>query len=349
MSTWFPGVPSPDGSTAPLAVLVTLTALVSMGAPACGSGGDDGSAGSADDGSEPAVLVADLQRSTLFDTRREFGLSVAATGDTDLQLDTIQLVTPLFEAEAPTRRDTVLGAGERALVMPLPYGTAICGDGAGNGDEAGDDDGDGDAVELAAVVDGEEVRVRVTVHPEGMLSELHERECAAAAVLDDVELALDGEWTVLDPTTATGRLTATQRTPGITAQVDELLGNVIFGVTTAETAPAVTVDDAAPTASVGVTVSAARCDPHALTEYKRTFVFVAVGRGGRRRTGADRRPRRGPGPRRPGPAPHVLHRLTRPRPSAFSPRIRSRGRPDPGAKPAGSGQSGAAASIGVRR
>lgn len=257
----------------PLAVLVTLTALVSVGAPACGSDEDDGSAGSADDGSEPVVLVADLQRSTLFDTRREFGLSVAATGDTDLQLETIQLATPLFEEVAPTQRDTVLGAGERALVMPLPYGTAICGDGAG------DDDGDGDdgvAVELAAVVGGEEVRVPVTVHPEGMLSDLHDRECAAAAVLDDVELELDGEWTVLDPTTATGRLTATQRAPGVTAQVDELLGNVIFGVTTAETAPAVTVDDDVTTASVGVTVSAARCDPHALTEYKRTFVFVAV-------------------------------------------------------------------------
>ena len=165
----------------------------------------------------------------------------------------------------------MLGAGERALVMPLPYGTAVCGDGAGD-----DDDGDAGAVELAAVVGGEEVRVPVTVHPDGMLADLHDRECAAAAVLDDVELVLDGEWTVLDPTTATGQLTATQQNPGVTAQVDELLGNVIFGVTTVETAPAVTVDDAATTASVGVTVSAARCDPHALTEYKRTFVFVAV-------------------------------------------------------------------------
>jgi hypothetical protein len=125
-------------------------------------------------------------------------------------------------------------------------------------------------------VDGVEVRVPVTEHPEGMLAALHERECAAAAVLDDVDLALDGTWTVVDPYTATGRLTARQRTAGAEVEVDEMLGNVIFGVTTATTAPVLTVDDAQPTASVEVTVSSARCDPHALTEYKRTFVFVVV-------------------------------------------------------------------------
>jgi len=37
--------------------------------------------------------------------------------------------------------------------------------------------------------------------------------------------------------------------------------------------PVVTVDDDQPTASTEVTISAARCDPHALTEYKRTFTF----------------------------------------------------------------------------
>jgi hypothetical protein len=174
----------------------------------------------------------------------------------------------LFEPVTPTPRDATLAAGDRARLMPLPYGTAVC-------DDPGDAGGDGD-IALAAVVDGEEVRVPVTEHPDGMLSLLHEGECAAAAVLDDVELALDGTWTLLDPYTATGQLTATQRTAGADVVVDEMLGNVIFGVTTDETSPALTVDDARPTASVGVTVSAARCDPHALIEYKRTFVFVVV-------------------------------------------------------------------------
>jgi hypothetical protein len=264
---------------------VVLSALVGVAMVGCGSSGDDAADDGADSASadETPLLVADIQRSTLFDTRREFGLSLATTGDTDAQLATIQLVTPLFEPVAPTARDATLVAGGRARVMPLPYGTAVCDDAGGSGGDGEDgdgEDGDGDGggadLALAAVVDGEEVRVPVTEHPDGMLATLHERECAAAAVLDDVDLALDGTWNVVDPFTATGQLTATQRSAGAEVAVDELLGNVIFGVTTTETSPALTIDDAQPTASVGVTVSAARCDPHALTEYKRTFVFVVV-------------------------------------------------------------------------
>jgi hypothetical protein len=39
--------------------------------------------------------------------------------------------------------------------------------------------------------------------------------------------------------------------------------------------PWAAVDDDTPTASVPLRVEASRCDPHALTEYKRTFILVA--------------------------------------------------------------------------
>ena len=237
--------------------------MLSVGAIGCGSSDDD-AAGGDGGGSEPvAVLDAALRRSTLFDTRREIGLALATTGDVDVHLGTIQLVTPLFETVAPTSRDATLVAGDRARLMPLPFGTARC------------DDADDSPPEIAAVVDGDEVRVPVAQHPADLLANLHDRECASAAVLEDVGLELSGDWTVTDPHTAAGQLTATQRTPGVTAVVDEVLGNVIFGVTTETAGPVLTVDDDQPAVTVGVTVSAARCDPHALTEYKRTFVFVA--------------------------------------------------------------------------
>jgi hypothetical protein len=35
------------------------------------------------------------------------------------------------------------------------------------------------------------------------------------------------------------------------------------------------VDDSRPAAAPTITVSASRCDPHALIEYKRTFIFAA--------------------------------------------------------------------------
>ena len=261
-----PGQPRAAGLPSPVVrrcVAAVLGLVLCAGAVGCGASDDDRADGDAQDAVPAPVLDADLRRSTLFDTRREIGLALATTGDADVHLGTIQLVTPLFETLAPTTRDATLAAGDRARVMPIPFGTARC-----NGAE------EQDSPDIAAVVDGEEVRVPVTEHPADLLADLHDRECASAAVLEDVALELTGAWTVTDPQTADGQLTVTQRTSGVTAVVDEVLGNVIFGVTTATASPVLTVDDDQPTASVGVTISAARCDPHALTEYKRTFTFV---------------------------------------------------------------------------
>lgn len=255
------GLPSPVVRRCAAAV---LGLVLCAGAVGCGASDDDSADGQGQDAVPAPVLDAALRRSTLFDTRREIGLALATAGDADVHLGTIQLVTPLFESLAPTTRDATLAAGDRARVMPIPFGTARC-DGATEGEHA---------PEIAAVVDGEEVRVPVTEHPADLLVDLHDRECASAAVLEDIALELSGAWTVTDPHTAAGQLTVTQRTAGVTAVVDEVLGNVIFGVTTATASPVLTVDDDQPTASVGITISAARCDPHALTEYKRTFTFV---------------------------------------------------------------------------
>jgi hypothetical protein len=53
-------------------------------------------------------------------------------------------------------------------------------------------------------------------------------------------------------------------------------GNVIFSAgTTADAPAALRVSDDVPSAATGLVVRAARCDPHALTEYKRTFILTA--------------------------------------------------------------------------
>jgi len=243
-----------------VAVLVALLGPVLVG---CGSSGD-GSAADSDGAARgpSSELDATLRRSRLFETQRQIGLELATTGDADVRVGTIQLVTPLYETVAPTDRGTTLDAGDRPLLMPIPFGTALC-----------DGEADGPA-ELVATVDGDEVRVPLTERPAGMLAHLHGLECASAEVLEDVALELTGDWVVTDPHTATGQLTVTQRTPGVTATVDEVLGNVIFGLTTATAGPVLTIGDDQPTAAVGITISASRCDPHALIEYKRTFKFA---------------------------------------------------------------------------
>ena len=74
-------------------------------------------------------------------------------------------------------------------------------------------------------------------------------------------------------------VTIAQREPGVAADLLSLEGNVIFGVTTPDAPggdePWATVDDGHPTVTVPITVQAGRCDPHTLTEYKRTFILAA--------------------------------------------------------------------------
>jgi hypothetical protein len=244
-------------------VAAVLGALLCGAAVGCRSSGDDSAAGDGTGTGAASALEATLRRSRLFETRRQIGLELAAGGDADVHVGTIQLVTPLYETVPPTDRDATLTAGDGARLMPIPYGTARC-----------DTEPEGPP-ELVAVIDGEEVRVPLTEHPAGMLTRLHDIECTSAVVLEDAGLELSGDWTVTDPHTASGQLTLTQRTPGVTATVDEVHDNVIFSITTANaTTPILTVDDDQPSAAVGVTISASRCDAHALIEYKRTFKFA---------------------------------------------------------------------------
>ena len=58
--------------------------------------------------------------------------------------------------------------------------------------------------------------------------------------------------------------------------VDDARGNVIFTLTVdAESNPILRVTDDEPAARVPVTISADRCDPHAVAEFKRPYVFLS--------------------------------------------------------------------------
>jgi hypothetical protein len=254
--------------------LVAALALAA-GAACGGPGGEDGG-GSGGDGDD-APVRASIQESTLFATQRAFGLTLAPATDRDVRVGAIQLRSPLFAEVEPQVRDTRVRATDRAVVMPLRYGEAVC-----DGVEAGDVE----APVLATDVDGEDVRVPLDQRPADLLAGIHAAECASAGVLEDVELRLGDEWVPTAPRTLAGTLEVSQRHAGVEAAVEPLEGNVIFGVTAGAADGGaggdawLAVSDAAPAATGAVEVRAARCDAHALIEYKRTFVFtvrVAVG------------------------------------------------------------------------
>jgi hypothetical protein len=224
-----------------------------------GSGGSGAGAGAA--GDAPAPLTATLQRSTLFETRRSLRLTVTNGGDHDLEIAAVQLSSPLFEPAPPQVRDVTVAARDR-VAIPLPFGTPQC------------DDVADQPPELVARIAGEEVRVAIEERPDNLLAELNDIECEASAVLASVDVHLGDTWTPTEARTIEGEIELAQRDSGVRAVLEEVRSNVIFGVSTAGSAgPPLEVSDDAPSAAGPIAITAVRCDPHALIEYKRTFIF----------------------------------------------------------------------------
>jgi len=252
----------------------TMCAVIALGASGCGDddnadAGDEDSASSSTSAEKDGGLHAIMERSTLFDPVRAFAVRVRYDGDHDVQLGAIQLRSPLFEPVAPQRRDPIVRAGGGLVTMPLRFGAARC-----------DAQADGPP-QLLTDVDGDDVVVAIEESPSGLLEDLHARECAVAAVRADVELRFADNWVRTGPRQAEGDLELVQRHPGVAAALDELQGNVIFtaatgsaGDTGGRADPLIEVSDDQPSGKVQVAISASRCDPHALIEYKRTFIFV---------------------------------------------------------------------------
>jgi hypothetical protein len=243
------------------------------------SGDDDTGNGAATDAAagegQPEVpLTATLQRSTLFETHRSLRLTVTNGGTQDLEIEAVQLDSPHFELAPPQVRDVPVAASDR-VAIPLPFGTPQCGDVA---DER---------PEVIARIAGDDVRVAIEERPDGLLSELRDIECAASAVLASVDLHLGDTWNRTEPRTIEGEIELAQRSSGATAVLEEVRGNVIFTVRSAAAAGStVEVSDDAPAASGPIAITASRCDPHALIEYKRTFIlsaYVALNGGERTR------------------------------------------------------------------
>jgi hypothetical protein len=227
-----------------------------------GSGGTGASgAGASAAGDAPAPLTATLQRSTLFETRRSLRLTVTNGGDRDLQIAAVQLSSPLFEPAPPQVRDVTVAASDR-VAIPLPFGTPQC------------DDVADQPPELVARIAGEEVRVAIEERPDNLLAGLNDIECGASAVLASVDVHLGDTWTPTEARTIEGEIELAQRDSGVRAVLEEVRSNVIFGVSTADSAgPPLEVSDDAPSAAGPIAITAVRCDPHALIEYKRTFIF----------------------------------------------------------------------------
>jgi hypothetical protein len=243
------------------AALGTACAVVAL----CPSDRPDAAAGaSATVGTE---VHATLQRSRLFETQRGLRLNLRNDGDDEVRVEAVQLDSPSFETVPAEPRDPVLPAGRGTVAMPVPFGEADC---------EGDTDG---PTTVIVRIDGEDVPLEAEESPPGLLDGLHDAECTVAEVRAQADLRLDERWERTAPRTVVGDVVVDQLEPGAAVTVVGIEGNVIFDldvVAPDPPDPLVEVDDDRPSGRVEVRLTASRCDPHALIEYKRTFTFVAL-------------------------------------------------------------------------
>lgn len=216
-------------------------------------------------------LLATVATNRLFVTRHAFGLGLRNVGSTPVSVVAVRLDSGLYEPAATGEETVLLQAGGRRFVVPVPYGEPRCGDGVS----------DAHAV-VVTTEDGRELRVPAVEEFPGAIARLHERECFGVDVRERADFRFGDDWTQ-DGTAITGELLLDQRHTDAPVAVDDVRGNVIFTVIVGrDERPILRVDDDEPSASVPITISADRCDPHAVAEFKQPYVFqswIAVGDG----------------------------------------------------------------------
>lgn len=214
-----------------------------------------------------------------------YGRHAAVRGKVDVRLvndgpgpaevETLRLEHPLFEpVEVLERRSTLPPDGQERIV-PVPFGAPRC--------DA--DDAAGAVVVLAVTTsDGvRDVEVPLTDGEPGLVR-AHRIACAADDVGEQVALSLGPEWR--HETTDGARVLVTSlrldRRGEQPVRVTQLSGNILFTMNTATSEPVVALPAEQDTTAAEVRITATRCEPHALTESKRSFtfpLFVAVGDG----------------------------------------------------------------------
>ena len=191
------------------------------------------------------------------------------TSSTAITVSELTLHSPLFdsvaaegrttEVEAGRRRDLPIGLG--AVVCPAPPGPTL--------------------VEMSVVIDGRRHHGVVEVDAE-LLARIGAQECGAAYVREQVVIGYTPQFTVTDGVVdATIELTRSGGDEPIA--VVAVRGSVLLElVATTPEPPLAAIDPTGRGATLPVRIRVIRCDPHAVTESKKTFdlaIWVAVADG----------------------------------------------------------------------
>jgi hypothetical protein len=189
---------------------------------------------------------------------------ITDTGDEPFTVTSVALSSPGFAPVAPREETTEFTPG-RVIDLPVKFGEPRC-----------DVAAEPAAASLTVVrPDGSEEDLLVPLSAE-ILTRIHEEECAVLAVLEVVDIHVVD---LADEDEAlTGSLRVTRRAGDDPVSVTRVGGSVILDVAADDLPTEMAGDD--DERSTPVTFTSATCDPHALAETKKPYVFpleVTVG------------------------------------------------------------------------
>lgn len=238
--------------------LLLLGGVLGLTAGACGSDGEDAGATSA---AAPPVH-AEILRSRLFELQHRLKLTLRNDDDEPVAVEALQLDVPWFETVPPQERRSTLAPG-RTVAIPIDFGDARC---------PPDEDADGTVVLTIA---GEAQRIPV-IEPSEALATLNERQCTEQEVRDAFAIGWGEELTPAGEVAVRTTLEVERLEPDHTLDIHLVRSSVVFNLAAVGGGhPSAALAAGDDRAAVPVTFDAARCDSHALTESKKTFIFVA--------------------------------------------------------------------------
>jgi hypothetical protein len=189
---------------------------------------------------------------------------ITDTGDESFTVTSVALDSPGFAPVAPRETTTEFAPG-RVIDLPVTYGEPRC-----------DVAAEPAAARLTVVrPDGSREDLQVPLAAE-IMTRIHEEECAELALLEVASIDVVG---LADEDDAvTGEIQLTRRTGSDPVAVTRVGRSVILDVTAEELPDELPADE--DRFATPVRFTSATCDPHALAETKKPYVFpleVAVG------------------------------------------------------------------------
>lgn len=226
-------------------------------------------AGSGSTDTPPELHVtATAEQWRVHEVNRQLAIALHNNGDVPVHVTRVEPVLPSFTGAAGVDTDALLPVGGLRVDVPVPYGTGTCVATAAPSH-----------VVVDARAEGSTVVQHLTIalpDPNPLLDKLLRNDCATQTVQQKVTLGF-GPWTDAGAAGLRGSLQV-ERSAAATGTIEvlELDGNVMYALGVAARGPLASVTAAAPTASVPVVASPARCDAHALAEIKKPFEFLAT-------------------------------------------------------------------------